>query len=170
MPTSAIARAVEPFAPSAISYFRTRLRCGLSDAVKSPSIAAPQGLLLLSLTYGAGASVDELARMRLEYLLNADGTPSHEVRFDPSVTKHRTTRGVAMHPDIAADLLAFRHAFPAEQWVAFRSPGYGSPGREHLPASAITRWFRGCLREAGLDQFSVASGRKAFHLNHRRPS
>jgi hypothetical protein len=165
-----ISRHVEPLPPSAISYFRTRLRCGLSDAVKSPSIAAPQGLLLLSLTYGAGASVEELARMRLEFLLSGDGTPSREVRFNPSVTKHRTTRGVAMHPDIAADLVAFRHAFPAEQWVAFRSPGYGSPGREHLPASALTRWFRGCLREAGLGQFSVASGRKAFHLNQRRSS
>ena len=163
-----IARSVEPFTPSAISYFRTRLRCGLAESVSSPRVSPPQGLLLFSLTYGAGASVEELARMRVEFLLRADGGPSHEVRFDTSVTKHRTTRGVAMHPDIAADLATFRHAFPDEQWVAFRPAGYGTARREQLPASAITRWFRGCLREAGLGQFSVASGRKAYNLNQRR--
>jgi integrase len=164
---SARLRSVEPLPPGAISYLRTLIRCGLAGAVSSPAISAPQGLLLFSLTYGAGASVEELARMRLEFLLDADGTPSHEVRFDPSVTKHRTTRGVAMHPDIAADLVTFRHAFPDEQWVAFRRAARGTARREHLPASAITRWFRGCLREAGLGQFSVASGRKAFNLNQR---
>jgi hypothetical protein len=170
MSTSAITRAVEPITPSAISYFRTRLRCGLSEVVKSPSISAAQGLLLFSLTYGAGASVEELARMRLEFLVTADGAPSDEVRFDPSVTKHRTTRGVAMHPDIAADLLVFRHAYPGEQWVAFRSFQRGASPREHLPASTITGWFRSCLREAGLGQYSVASGRKAFNFNQRRGS
>jgi integrase len=167
MPHSAIARAVEPFSPSAISYFRTRLRCGLTDAVTAPRIAPAQALLLFSLAYGAGASVEELARMRLEFLLDADGKPAPEVRFDHSVTKHRTTRGVAMHPDIAADLSAFRHFFPQERWVAFRPAGFAANSREHLPASTITRWFRSCLREAGLGRFTMASARKAFLVNQR---
>jgi hypothetical protein len=163
----ALQTSVQPLPPSAISYLRTCLRFGLVGSMPSPVIAPQQGLLLLSLTYGAGASVEELARMRLEFLIR-DGKPSHEVRFDHSVTKHRTTRGVPMHPDIEADLVAFRHAFPDEEWVAFRSPRCGATRRDHLPASAITSWFRGCFRQAGLGQFSVASGRKAFNLNQRR--
>ena len=166
MPPSTIGKPVEPFSPGAISYFRTRLRCGLAEDVATPSIAPAQGLLLFSLTYGAGASPLELSRMPVSALLDADGGPASDVRFGPLVTKHRTSRKVAMHADIERDLLAFRHFFPDEEWIAFRSSPSGGP-RPPLAASGITSWFRACLREAGLGQFTIASARKAFNVNRR---
>jgi hypothetical protein len=166
MPAPPIGRPVEPITPGAISYFRTRLRCGLSERVKSPSIAPAQALLLFSLTYGAGATPQELAKMPVSSLLNPRGDPASDVRFEPSVTKHRTSRRVTMHADIQRDLLAFRYFFPDEEWIAFRArPTLGVPPR--LAASAITSWFRSCLREAGLGQFTIASARKAFNINRR---
>lgn len=162
MSQSAFHKKVQPFPPSAISYVRTHLRCGLSQAVPSPSIPPAQGLLIFSLTYGAGASPDELAKMRLEHLLDADGNPAEFVRFAPSVTKHGTSRRVPMHADIRSDLLAFRHFYPDEAWVAFVPQRSRRSPREHLPASTLRSWFRSCLKEAGLGHFSMSSGRKTF--------
>ena len=166
MPPPTIGKTVEPFTPGAISYFRTRLRCGLSATITGPSIGAAQGLLLFSLSYGAGASPLELSRMPVSSLLDANGDIASEVRFEPAVTKHRTSRRVPMHPDVQRDLLAFRYFFPGEEWIAFRAnPASGAPPR--LAASAITSWFRASLREAGLGHFTIASARKAFNVNRR---
>ena len=152
---------VEPFPPSAISYLRTQFRCGLSKAVSS-EIEPAQALLIFSLTYGAGARPIELAKMRIEHLIGVDGGPADKVRFDSSVTKHGTSRRVLMHADVRNDLLAFRHFFPDEEHVAFVPPTKRRPGRTHLPASALMLWFRACLKEAGLNGYSINSGRKTF--------
>jgi integrase len=167
MSQSAFHKRVQPFPPSAISYVRTRLRCGLSQVVQSPLILPPQGLLMFSLTYGAGANPEELARMRLEHLLDADGNPAEFVRFANSVTKHGTSRRVPMHADIRSDLIAFRHFYPSEQWVAFVPQRSRRSRRQQLPASTLKSWFRICLREAGLGHFSINSGRKTFLDLHR---
>lgn len=159
---SAFHKRVQPFPPSAISYLRTHLRCGLAQAVASPSISSPQALLMFSLTYGAGANPEELSRMQLEHLLNVDGEPAEFVRFAPSVTKHGTSRRVPMHADIRDDLLAFRDRYPGEQWVAFVPQRSRRWRRQHLPASTLRSWFRSCLREAGLGHFTLNSGRKTF--------
>lgn len=162
MSQSAFHKRVQPFPPSAISYLRMRLRCGLAEVVQSPSIAAPQALLMFSLTYGAGARPEELAKMRLEHLLDDHGHPAEFVRFASSVTKHGTSHRVPMHADIHHDLIAFRHRYPAEQWVAFVPQRTRRSLRPHLPASTLKTWFRSCVREAGLSQFSMSSGRKTF--------
>jgi hypothetical protein len=100
--------------------------------------------------------------MRLEHLLDADGNPAEFVRFSPSVTKHGTSRRVRMHADIRSDIIAFRHFYPDEPWVAFVPQRSRRTRRQHLPASTLKSWFRSCLREAGLGHFSMNSGRKAF--------
>jgi integrase len=147
---------------SAISYLRTRLQCGLSLAVPRPSIPPMQALLLFSLTYGAGARAQELPKMRVADLLGDDGCPADWVRFDASATKHHATRRAPMHDDIRRDLVAFRENFPDQEWVAFGPPRRGGTEPSRLTASALTSWFRACLREAGLGTYSIASGRKAF--------
>ena len=164
---SAFHRSVQPLPPSTISYLRTRLRCGLADVVTSPRVPPIQALLLFSLGYGAGARPEELAKMRLDCMLDADGNPASCVHFGTTVTKHSIPRRVAMHADIRADLLAFRQAFPDEQWVAFRA-WRGRTGRAQLTASALKSWFKACLREVGLGEFSMSSGRKAFLESQRK--
>jgi hypothetical protein len=162
MSQQAFHKKVEPFPPSAISYLRTRLRCGLSQVVPSPSISAFQGLLIFSLTYGAGADPEELSRLRVEHLLGADGNPAEFVRFDSLVTKHGTSRRVPMHADVRDDLIAFRHFHPDESWVAFMPQRSRRSRRATLPASTLRSWFRTCLKEVGLGRFSINSGRKTF--------
>lgn len=164
---SAFHKTVQPFPPSTISYLRTRFRCGLADVVDSPRVPLAQALLLFSLTYGAGARPDELEKMRLASMLDDDGSPAGNVRFAPEVTKHSIPRRVPMHSDVRADLIVFRECFPGEQWVAFRAVQAGRTARAQLPASTLTSWFRGCLREAGLGHFSIASGRKSFLESQR---
>lgn len=162
MSQSVFHKRVQPFPPSAISYLRTLFRCGLAQAVQSPSIAPPQALLMFSLAYGAGAKPEELAQMRLEDLLDCDGNPAEFVRFAASVTKHGTSHRVPMHADIHDDLIAFRRCYPAERWVAFVPQRSRRSRRLHLPASTLKTWFRSCLKEAGLGQYSMSSGRKTF--------
>lgn len=167
---SAFHKSVQSFPPSTISYLRTRFRCGLADAVTSPRVPLAQALLLFSLTYGAGARPEEIERMRLACMLDGDGTPASTVRFSGDVTKHSIPRRVPMHADIHADLVAFLESFPGEQWVAFRSEQAQHSFRPQLPASTLTSWFRSCLREAGLGNFSIASGRKSFLETQQVPA
>lgn len=160
---------VLPLSPSDISLLRTRMRCGLVPNIPGPRIPLFQGLLLFSLTYGAGAEPQELAKMRIACMLDADGNPASHVRFEPSVTKHGTTRRVPMHPDVHDDLVKFREFFPAKHWIAFRShDDDGPPDLPPFPASALTSWFRALYREAELGQFSARSGRKTFLEIKRR--
>jgi hypothetical protein len=129
-------------------------------------IPAAQAVLLFSLSCRAGAHPEELVRMRMEHLLDADGKPFDAIRFDASVTKHWRPRKVPMHNEVRADLLAFRRAFPNQKWLAFRD-GCGGSTRPWT-ASAVKTWFRACLKEAGVSHFHLSSARKAFLQAQRR--
>lgn len=167
MPQPRFHRAVQPLSPSAISYLRTRFQCGLSLAVPGRTIPPMQALLLFSLTYGAGARASELPNIRIRDLIDPDGRPADFVRFDRWVTKHAVPRRVPMHADVRRDLIAFREAFPDEAWIAFVH-GARTGGSRRMPASAVTSWFRACVRQAGLGQFTLSSGRKSFLERERQ--
>lgn len=155
-------RSVKPLSASTITLLRTQLRCGPSLPTSARNVGEAQGLLMFSLTYGAGATASELAAMPIRALLTAEGLPADEVRFAPSMTKHGVARRVSMHPDVGRDLLGFRAAYPTRQWVAFATSRDGLPLDRPMPASAIIAWFRQVLGEVGLTGFSVRSGRKSF--------
>ena len=155
---------------------KAHLRLWVTTAASLPAAgykgAAPvtvhQALLLLSLTYGAGVKPDELAKMQVDALLDDLGCPSSHVRIAPETTKHRVSRRVPMHPDIARDLIAFRRHLPTEQWVAFVRSAEGRPARRPMSEYALDDWFRRLLKQAGLEGLSVRSGRKMFNDMQRR--
>lgn len=155
-------RGVKPLSASTITLLRTRLRCSPTLPTGAGTVGQGQGLLMFSLTYGAGATASELAAMPIQALLSADGQPADEVRFAPSITKHGVPRRVSMHPDVRRDVFGFRAAYPNQQWVAFATNRDGLPLDRVMSASAIITWFRQVLGEAGLTGFSVRSGRKSF--------
>jgi integrase len=158
-------RGVRPLEPSQIVYMRTQLRYGIVGSCAGstgPRISTETGLLVFSLAYGAGARPSELSLMRVETLLNDNGEPADSVCFRPETTKHRAARRVPMHPDIARDLRYFRELHPHESWVAFSAPTYGGPAQKPLTESALSAWFRSRLLAAGLNGYSLHSGRKAF--------
>lgn len=165
-------RHVTPLNGPMVSQLRIWLRT--SPLVPAPPYAgavpptAEQSLLLLSLTYGAGVKPDELARMRVDALLDDAGSPDKCVRIRPETTRHYVSRKVEMHPDIRRDVLAFRERHPTEQFVAF-IPLFGDMSRQ-LPMSehGLTQWFQNVFRNAGLDGVRVSSGRKMFNANQRR--
>jgi hypothetical protein len=155
-------RSVKPLSASTITHLRTRLRCCPSLPASAGTVGQAQGLLLVSLMYGVGATAAEVAAMPIQSLLTNDGLPADEVKFAASMTKHGVARREAMHPDVLRDLLGFRDAYPDQQWVAFATNRDGVALDKQLTPNAITAWFRQCLREAGLVGFSVRSGRKSF--------
>lgn len=164
---SRIHKHVEPMPLSTVDYFRNQLRCAVSDQ-GAPLLHPVQALLCFSLTYGAGGRPEEIAKMQLSSMLDGNGDPASEVRFEASVTKHRVPRRVPMHPDIRADLLAFIHCCPEQRLVAFRTPGVRGPQTNFWSGTFLTEWFRRRLRAAGLGCFSLSSGRKTY-LALQRP-
>lgn len=165
-------RRVKPLTARAIAYLR--LWVTTSGLVPRPpykeaaATSVPQALLMLSLTYGAGVKPDELAKMRVNALLDEMGRPATHVQIAPETTKHKTSRKVPMHPDVARDVLEFRRHHPLEQWVAFVRFSDGRPASRAMSENALKEWFRRFYGQAGLEGLSGRSGSKLFNDLKRR--
>ena len=142
-------RRARPLTSSEIACLRAWLRT--SPLPPSPLAAAlpptpEQALLLFSLTYGAGVTPDELSQMRVDALLDDQGSPDHHVRIRSETTKHRVSRRVLMHPDIRRDLLAFRSRHPDATHVAFVRASTSTPWRGRMSEHALGKWLQGAMR------------------------
>lgn len=155
-----------------IGYLRPWIRN--SSQVPAPAYrgASPptpeQALLMLSLTYGAGVRVNELAAMRVDALLDDHGVPRAQVHIRAETTVHFKSRKVPMHPDIRRDLLAFCNRHPDEEFVALVPLLGGTLRPRPMSAHGLERWFRELFRSAGFEHLTAASGRRMFNTNARR--
>jgi integrase len=140
-----------PLTLSEIACLRAWLRTSPLPRVPYAGALPPtpeQALLLFSLTYAAGVRKNELAQMRVDALLDENGSPSDYVRIRQQTTRHRVSRRVAMHPEIRRDLLAFKARHPEKSLVAFVAYGSGEARHEAMSTNALSFWFRRALAAA----------------------
>jgi len=167
-----LTRQVMALDPSVIAFLRPWVGTSCQLPVAPYAGASPptpeQALLLLSLTYGAGVRVDELAQMGVDALLDDDGAPREHVHIRPETTTQRVGRKVPMHPDIRRDLLAFSNRHPGERFVAFVPLLGGSLRQEPMSPRGLEAWFRELFRKAGFPGLTVHSGRRMFCATQRR--
>lgn len=158
-------RRVNALTPSGGAYLRVWL--GTTPQLPAPpyvgSLPATreQALLLLSLSC-AGIEPAQLAPMRVDDLLNADGTLGNYVRMRAETRKDRASRKVPMHPDIRRDVISFRARHPNENSIAFvRREGVG-PNQQRMSEHGLNQWFLSVYRDAKLDGLTGRSGAKMF--------
>lgn len=118
--------------------------------------------LKILLTYYAGLRVSEIAKLRVNALLDPNGRISSSINVFSDVGKNGRERTIPMHPKIKDALIEFRKRHPSEEFVAL-------PHRvRHLTVSNLTVWFHSLYKRAGLQGCSSHSGRRSFITNLAR--
>lgn len=129
----------------------------IADNSRSPA----SDLLKFRLSLRAGLRAGEIAALRVEDMLNANGTIADtiEVRTLKQRYKKRT-RDVEMHPDIREALRAVLQKYPSATHIAFSLGRDGQP--RYQGAGCVANWFHRLYRKVGLLGCSSHSGRRTF--------
>lgn len=118
--------------------------------------------LKIYLTFYAGLRVSEVAKLRVDSMLNADGRIGTHINIFSDVGKNRRERTIPMHPIIKDALRDFLRRHPDEEFVAL-------PQRvQHMTPNNLTMWFWSLYKKAGLQGCSSHSGRRTFITNLAR--
>lgn len=112
--------------------------------------------LKVLLTFYAGLRVSEVAKLRVDDMLEAGGRISKFIRIFSHVGKNKKERVIPMHPAIRTALQEFRRRFPDAQYIAM---GHTT---DQLSASGLTAWFHRIYKRAGFKGCSSHSGRRTF--------
>lgn len=137
----------------------------MAFALQRSKVPASDRLKLL-LSFKAGLRACEIARMKVQDLLDGEGRPAKTVEvFYGKFGKHRS---IPMHPDIRDALITFRKQHPTARYVAISArKRRGRPSA--MTANALTQWFYHLYKAAGFKGASSHSGRRTFgtELAHR---
>ena len=114
---------------------------------------------MLLLTHFAGMRVGEVAALRINDVLNGDGTIKDEVRLMPEQTKGKHARTVylneRMQKEIGQYLRVLRIKDPTK-------PLFYTQKQAGFSANSLTQYFFYLYRAVGIDGASSHSGRKTF--------
>lgn len=120
----------------------------------SPIVESDRLKILLS--FYAGLRVSEIAKLKSEAMLTADGRVAPYINIFSNVGKNRKERSIPMHPRIKEAFKAFLKRHPDEEFVAL-------PYRQqHLTTNGLTVWFHSLYKRAGFTGCSSHSGRRTF--------
>ena len=160
------ARRVTPLTPSQYGYMRVFLIT--SQQVPAPPYVGTlrpstyQALLLLSLSCHAGVKPAQLARMRVDALIGADGEPRDHVHIRAETTKHRLAEKVKMHPDVRRDVLEFCKHHPDKEWVAFVNERGAVASNRQMSGHGLWKWFQSVFHIAEVSGAESRGGARVF--------
>lgn len=121
-----------------------------------PSPIVESDRLKILLSFFAGLRVSEIAKLKTEAMLTADGRIAPHITIFSNVGKNGKERSIPMHPRIKEAFKAFLKRHPNEEFVAL-------PHRQkHLTTNNLTVWFHSLYKRAGLAGCSSHSGRRTF--------
>ena len=125
------------------------------------SRSPPSDLLKFRLSLRAGLRAGEIAAMRVEDMLAANGSISDMIEVRTLKQRYqKRTRKVEMHPEIREAFTALLQQHQTATFVAF------SIGRDRQPrylsASCVANWFFRLYRNVGLLGCSSHTGRRTF--------
>jgi integrase/recombinase XerD len=128
-------------------------------AVHSRSPASD--LLKFRLSLRAGLRAGEIAALRVEDMLAANGAISDKIEVRTLKQRYtKRSRKVEMHPEIREALAELLTQHPCATRVAFSLGRDGQP--RYQSAGCVANWFHRLYRNAGLLNCSSHSGRRTF--------
>lgn len=113
----------------------------------------------------AGLRVGEITDLRIDDLLEKDGSIAKHVRVPAAIAKGKKARSIPMHPKIEQAIGLFLAHYPDVPFVSF-SRRWHEPKKQTL--TALTNYFPELYKKAGLEGFSSHSGRRTFITNLAR--
>lgn len=135
-------------APAALNAVLRYINRHHADPVRSRVI------LLLSVKAGLRAA--EIAKLRWEMVLSANGTVAHSIAVTDHIAKKRSGRRVPMHPELRRSLIALNRRESREGPIIRSGKG------GHMRPNSIVNWFAALYAEVGLQGCSSHSGRRTF--------
>lgn len=133
--------------------------------IERRSNAKHSDLLKFYLSVYAGLRVGEITDLRIDDLLEKDGSISAHVRVRAAIAKGKRARSIPMHPKIHTAVRVFLAHHPDVPFVSFSKRWY-TPKKQTL--TALTNYFWDLYKSAGLKGFSSHSGRRTFITNLAR--
>jgi integrase/recombinase XerD len=114
--------------------------------------------LFLALSFRAGLRAGEIAKLRMESLLDPSGKVGKCMTVFADTSKSRHDRTIPVHPELKAAIDAFRAVYPYLEFVAL--PSYAKGEQSQMSPNALVQWFRRLYAEAGFGGCSSHSGRR----------
>lgn len=113
----------------------------------------------LLLTHYAGMRVGEVAALRFNNVLNADGTVKEEIRLMANQTKGSYARTVYLNERMRKELSLYIKPLNIKDTT---KPLFYTQKREGFSANTLTQYFFFLYRKVGLEGASSHSGRRSF--------
>jgi integrase/recombinase XerD len=113
----------------------------------------------LLLTHYAGMRVGEVAALRINNVLNADGTVKEEIRLMANQTKGSHARTVYLNERMRKELSLYIKCLNIKD---ITKPLFYTQKREGFSANTLTQYFFFLYRKVGLEGASSHSGRRSF--------
>ena len=122
---------------------------------------ATRNRVMFLLTTNAGLRVSEVAGLKLDDVLDADGTIRSEVLLAADRVKHGHARTVFLNNAIRTELSAY---IQSRNWVGAEQPLFTTHRgpRCSFTANTLTQYFYWMYKNAGVKGASSHSGRKTF--------
>lgn len=113
----------------------------------------------LLLTHYAGMRVAEVAALRINDVLNSDGTIKAEIRLMPNQTKGKHARTVYLNERMQKELAQYIKCLKLKDVT---KPLFYTQKREGFSPNTLTQYFFFLYRKVGLEGASSHSGRRSF--------
>jgi integrase/recombinase XerD len=114
---------------------------------------------MLYMSHLAGMRVGELSAIRIEDVLNADGTVKAEIRLAPHQTKGNRARVVYVSERLRRELAAYARCLASKNGS---KPFFETQKRTAFSPNSLTQHFLALYKGAGLQGASSHSGRRTF--------
>lgn len=135
--------------PTALKAVLRHINRHHADPVRS------QVIVLFSVKAGLRAA--EIAKLKWEMVLSANGTVSYSIAVTDHIAKKRSGRRVPIHPDLRRALVALRRRDESHGPIIRSTKGGG-----HMKPNSVVNWFAALYAEVGLHGCSSHSGRRTF--------
>ena len=113
----------------------------------------------LLLTHYAGMRVGEVAALRINNVLNSDGTIKEEIRLMPTQTKGSYARTVYLNERMRKELAQYIKCLKINDLT---KPLFYTQKQDGFSANTLTQYFFFLYRRVGLEGASSHSGRRSF--------
>lgn len=117
---------------------------------------------MLLLTHWAGCRVGTVAALRIDDVLNTDGTIKPEVRLAPHQAKGGRAYTLFISDKLRKELVAYISTIDVSDTS---KPLFYSQKRDGFSANTLCQFFWWLYRQAGIDGASSHTGRRSFITN-----
>ena len=130
--------------------------------VAQHGILSNRNRVAVLLSHWAGMRAGEIAALRINNVLNDDGTIRDRVHLDATQTKGKRGRTVFLNSKLQREITKYLHQ---REWYDERKALIQSQKGGHFSATTMVMLFRRIYDEAGLQDARSHSGRRTFLTN-----